>query len=125
MHEVLHSSSLAAAQNGWIGLSYVFASFAVFLFTFRWGPDAARWIGRSALFYLTTISAMAFLLGCGLHHLHLAGEVLRGGAHSQMQHEAIFWNWMQVVGAPGFVALSWWLYVVISRRLARMQNAGR
>jgi hypothetical protein len=51
MHELLHSSALAAAQNAWIGISYVFASFAVLLFAFRWGPDTARWLGRPALFY--------------------------------------------------------------------------
>lgn len=118
MHELLHSTALAAAQNGFIGVSYCLAAFAVFLFVFRWGPDAAAWIGSSPAFYLTTGSAMLFLLGCGFHHLHLAGEVLRGGAESQMQHHAIAWNLMQVVGVPGFVLLARWLYMAISRRLA-------
>ena len=112
----------AIALNLWIGFSYVAAAAAVALFLITYGSGAVRWVGESRWAYFLLfgggLSAMVFLLGCGFHHLHIAAHALTGHPlASQTTFHGLLFNWMQAIAAPGWVAFTWGLYLIISRKL--------
>lgn len=120
----------AMLLNLWIGTAYVLASMPVGLFAWRYRAPAARFVAarlhdwpRPRLAASAAVAgcgalASTFLLGCGLHHAHLFAHALYAGAvPSQTTAPALVFNYMQAVGAPGFVVLAWFLYAAASRRL--------
>jgi hypothetical protein len=120
---VNHALATAFLQNLWIGIAYIAAASAVVLFALKFGRIAAGWLGPPPILFPACLMVISFLAGCGGHHLDLAYLAAHGitGHHahvfSQVRPSAMLFNWMQVVGAPGFVFLAWWLYVVVSRKL--------
>lgn len=114
MHHVLHFDVhvIATILNVIIGISYMGITFVLVP-----GVRLGELIGSPRAIFALKVFMSIFLLGCGLHHLHLAYFMIFDQvAISQTHGSAIGFNVMQAIGAPAALATAYLIRVAINMK---------